>query len=1087
MASLILELFNGKKGYFIQMKQHVKNLLFFLVLLLIGCSAGLKTGLSVKPEYSLEDILVQYPAENEVQWQLLNEALLKWGEQGILQICDNLVPTKVGGDSLSRYAISGLTKYLSRAGLEKQRKMYVRTILRALEKEDETEVQHFLIEQLQWIGGDESVKHLARFLNDDKLCDPAVRALKAIGSSSAKEVLLKGLKNCHNKKCCLSLILTLGELEYEKAFDQIKDFVDSKDKEIRDAAFFALASLGQTRAISIFQTTLTTSENSKKNTLFTNFLLLARRLKEKGNIKQCEVICRDLLNSDQYQADGTVKAAALRLLVEAVGESAIDELVSAITSEDKAYRSVALELAVNVGGPEATNIWIEKLKQVSPEKQAEIVTMLGDRGDTLAFPIVQEMLSSENKNVRLAAIVAMSKCGRESAIPHLMELLRKTNDREEIRLILQNLEKLIESRQLMSKLVNSLDNFTTPAIEEIIHLLVERNARDHTNRLVEVSQKLVDLFPRVNREKQRRILRALPRIGSDEGLKCVREAVLNFKGEKRTEAIRSLSNWRKLEAIDPLFEILEKDTALVHKILALRGLLQILKADTVLGPVEKLNFYQKVMHLSPRYSEKKMVLAAVSGLEHVQSLKYILKYLQDDSLKTEAAMAAYQMAVSMLDANRESMASEIIQTLITSQLDSNTVYTIKEKFIELERLNEPPPGFRALFNGKNLAGWKGLVGNPVTRAKMTPEELAKAQAKADSSMREHWRVENGILIFDGKGKNICTVEEFGDFELLVDWKIEKGGDSGIYLRGSPQVQIWDITERPEGSGGLYNNKLHPSKPLVPADLPPGKWNRFRIIMIGDRVTVYLNGVKVVDNVVMENYWERDKPIYSRGPIELQAHNTSLYFRNIFIREIPREEKSFKGPLFNGKDLTGWELVGAQSGTWRVENGVLITEGRGGGWLSTTREFDNFKLELDFRVSQGGNSGVFIRAPHEGDPAYTGMEIQILDDYAPKYANLKPWQYTGSIYGVQAPAQRKSKPAGTWQHFVITCDGPNITVELNGDIIIQTNLIDHMDKEKEHPGLKRRRGFIGLQNHGSRVEFRNIYITELGVNTKMVDK
>jgi len=208
---------------------------------------------------------------------------------------------------------------------------------------------------------------------------------------------------------------------------------------------------------------------------------------------------------------------------------------------------------------------------------------------------------------------------------------------------------------------------------------------------------------------------------------------------------------------------------------------------------------------------------------------------------------------------------------------------------EGEGIKSPPPGFIALFNGKDLTGWKGLVGNPKSRAKMTPEQLAKAQKAADERARQHWKVVDGVLVFDGKGRNLCTAKDYGDFELYVDWKIEPGGDSGIYLRGSPQVQIWDCTRHKEGSGGLYNNRKHPRKPLVCADNPPGQWNTFYIKMVGERVTVRLNGKLVVDNVVMENYWERNKPIYPTGPIELQSHGSTLYFRNIFIRELPRKK------------------------------------------------------------------------------------------------------------------------------------------------------------------------------------------------------
>jgi hypothetical protein len=200
--------------------------------------------------------------------------------------------------------------------------------------------------------------------------------------------------------------------------------------------------------------------------------------------------------------------------------------------------------------------------------------------------------------------------------------------------------------------------------------------------------------------------------------------------------------------------------------------------------------------------------------------------------------------------------------------------------------NTPPQGFKAAFNGKDLTGWKGLVapdvGGPAKRATMTPAELAAAQVKADQQMRDHWKVADGMLVYDGKGQSLCTSKDYGDFEMLVDWQIEKGGDSGIYLRGSPQVQIWD---NPLGSGGLYNNQKNPSNPTVAADKPVGEWNRFRILMVGDKVTVYLNDVLVTNDVTMENYWERSKPIYPMGQIELQHHGSILHFKNVYLREI----------------------------------------------------------------------------------------------------------------------------------------------------------------------------------------------------------
>ncbi|MGI8966782.1 MAG: 3-keto-disaccharide hydrolase, partial [Limisphaerales bacterium] len=205
--------------------------------------------------------------------------------------------------------------------------------------------------------------------------------------------------------------------------------------------------------------------------------------------------------------------------------------------------------------------------------------------------------------------------------------------------------------------------------------------------------------------------------------------------------------------------------------------------------------------------------------------------------------------------------------------------------------NSPPAGFVALFNGKDLTGWKGLVATPPKRAKMSAAELAAAQKKEDENMRSHWKVTDGVLVFDGQGRNLCSAKDFADFELTAEWKIEPKGDSGIYLRGCPQVQIWDYTDtrgkkdHSVGSGGLHNNLKNPSAPFQRADHSIGQWNHFRILMMDDKVHVFLNDQLVVTNTTLENSWERDKPVYPAGPIELQNHQNPLYFKNIYVREL----------------------------------------------------------------------------------------------------------------------------------------------------------------------------------------------------------
>jgi hypothetical protein len=366
-------------------------------------------------------------------------------------------------------------------------------------------------------------------------------------------------------------------------------------------------------------------------------------------------------------------------------------------------------------------------------------------------------------------------------------------------------------------------------------------------------------------------------------------------------------------------------------------------------------------------------------------------------------------------------------------------------------------------------------------------------------MRTNWSVRDNAIVFNGSGDNLCTTRDYRDFEMIVDWHITKGGDSGIYLRGTPQVQIWDPARTDVGaevgSGGLYNNQKNPSKPLVRADNPVGEWNTFRITMIGDKVTVFLNGVKVVDNVTLENYWDRNQAIFPSGAIELQAHGTDLAFRDIYVRQLSEAEYQLTDEeradgfvaLFNGRNLDGW--VGNVGG-YKVEDGAMVYDPKSGNRtnLYTAREYADFQLRFEFQLTPAANSGVGIRAPLEGDAAYVGMEIQVLDDGAPVYATLQPYQYHGSVYGV-IPAERGFlKPVGEWNSEEIVARGSRVRVTLNGHVIVDGDILEAsrnatMDHQ-QHPGLQRAQGYIGWLSHDSVVKFRNVRIKDL--SAKKID-
>ncbi|HEU5070232.1 MAG TPA: DUF1080 domain-containing protein [Verrucomicrobiae bacterium] len=413
--------------------------------------------------------------------------------------------------------------------------------------------------------------------------------------------------------------------------------------------------------------------------------------------------------------------------------------------------------------------------------------------------------------------------------------------------------------------------------------------------------------------------------------------------------------------------------------------------------------------------------------------------------------------------------------------------------------NTPPPGFTALFNGTNLDGWWGAdTEDPRGYLDLPPAAFQKKHDASLENIRQHWSVQHGELVNDGHGLFLTSDQFYGNFELLVDYQTVPLADSGIYLRGCPQVQIWDYTEQAKfklgadkGSGALWNNSPGaPGKdPLVKADKPFGQWNHFRIMMVGSRVWVWLNGKQTVAGATMENYYNRKRPVPPRGPIQLQTHGGEIRWRNVFIRNIGSDEanRRLRGAdpagfqsVFDGTDFAGWQ---GPVDNYEVKDGALQCRAGKGGTIYTTAEFTNFVARLEFKLPPGGNNGLAIRYPGQGDTAYDGMcECQVLDDHYEKATGqtIDPRQAHGSAYGMVAAERGYQHPIGDWNYEEVTVNGPTLKVELNGTVILNADLskVTEFMHNSPHPGKDRPSGHFGFAGHNDPVMFRNISIEPL---------
>jgi hypothetical protein len=406
-----------------------------------------------------------------------------------------------------------------------------------------------------------------------------------------------------------------------------------------------------------------------------------------------------------------------------------------------------------------------------------------------------------------------------------------------------------------------------------------------------------------------------------------------------------------------------------------------------------------------------------------------------------------------------------------------------------------PKGFTSLLNGKDLSNWYGWsTKNPEELWKLSTEEQKAYKDESRKDINEHWSIDGDVIVNDGHGLYLTTEKEFSDYELLIDYKTVPKADSGIYLKGVPQVQIWDYTDPgkfgiggDKGSGGLWNNSkgAKGKDPLVLADNKLGEWNSFRIRQVGARTTIWLNKKLIVDHATLENYFDRSRPLFHHGPIQLQTHGGEISWRNIYVRDIDTEEanrilleNSGSGftSVFNGKDLDGWA---GPIDNYEVVDGAIRCKKGKGGTLFTEEQYGDFVVRLEIKLPPAGNNGLAIRYPGSGNPAYVGMcELQVLDTGYP--GKLAPYQYHGSAYGMVPAAQGYLRPAGEWNYQEVTVKGSTIKVELNGSIILNTDLSKITDpgKVKQHPGKDLAKGHFGFAGHNDPVMFRNIEIKKL---------
>lgn len=1103
-------------------------------------------------ETKVADILAQLPTKELKHSDKLMEEIIGLGSDGILQFTNMLMPLGTGNDTKARYAIQSVAIYSGGKKGEITGGVVEQALLEALENTSNNEVKTFLMDRLMYCGSNASVVTLSSYLQNDVVHAPALAALTSIGTPEAAKAIMDVTQSASTTEQP-AFVKALGRLQYEPSTVLLAQLADSDSKAVSKQALAALAEIASENSMEVLVSAAKKS-NFRLDTSYaiTALIRYGQRLNEEGKTTLSTEISKLLLANCSAEEQLHFRSAGIHLLREAQGEAALKILLKEARHQNIKYVASVLDAASkNLTQAEVVK-WVKAYKKASPNTKSLLTRMLGERSEPSVYEkCILMAVKDPNESVRIAGIKALAYQDKNKVLLVLFKSLKQASSPQEYTAIQETLLKIVDSKNAQ-QLANELNGVSDNGKIVLINVLAERNATSQfsaieglaktanadlkgaiyaampsVSSIDNLTQLLSFLSATKNSTDEGHIQKAIVKVlNTDEGqnankiyqayqsfsdksklapvlsavssgraLELISEQLGSENAGEKISALNALANWKNNDALPLLFQAAK--TASTEEMRSNAYTQYLRKVDGSDFPSDqKLLLVRNLMPYSSTVEEKKQIIRAAGKIKTFLSMIFVSEYLDNKELLTAASNAAIQIALPTPGVQNR-LSGDVVRNIVSRSVNNLTGSESQYIKIDVKEFLDNMPsekGFVSIFNGKDLQGWEGLLENPITRDKMSKRALVKEQEKANAQMMRDWFVKDGVIGFKGEGyNNICTIQDYGDFEMLVDWKITKGGDSGIYLRGTPQVQIWDIARTDAGaqvgSGGLYNNQKNVSIPLSVADNPIDEWNTFRIKMVGERVTVHLNGVLVTDNVVLENFWDRKNSIFPKEAIELQAHGEDLGFRNVYVREIPSgdvflsQEERDAGftSVFNGKDLDHW--VGNKTDYLAENNELVVRPKRGGhGNLYTVEEYSDFIFRFDFKLTPGANNGLGIHAPLEGDVAYVGKELQILDNTAPIYANLKPYQYHGSVYGIIASKRGYLNPVGEWNSQEVEVNGDNIKITLNGTLIVDGNIKEAAKNgtadHKNHPGLKRNKGRIAFLGHGSELEFRNIRIKNL---------
>ena len=1107
--------------------------IFITILLaaLMPFAAGAQDARQRTAETIVADALAQLPAQTPKAFDSLMQELAATGADGIRMMAAMLVPAAEGKNAPVEYAINGVVSYVTAAGREELAREIRAGLTDAVAASTDKSNQAFLLSQLQLCATAAEAPVFVKYAADEYLADYAVRGLISTPGTDGEILALIDASPAPDA------LLAYAAAEKRLAAAEpalLKWAADPKaGTPTKEAVYNALAKCGTAASIAPLAAAAKADGYAFTKTDATGaYVALLARLAAAGNSKAVAA-AKALRKTGMPQ---NVRAAGLGIVLGTDAKKQTPELLAALKDADRAYRCAALDYANAFADEALYAALVKKLPSLSDAAQTDVVSWLGARHAASQSAAVVAAMSSPDDELALAAVRAAGKIGGQQALDALIAQLGGAHAKEASAALAAfngkpnaafvaaldgdpatqaNALKLVAKRRITTAadkvfaLLGSGDKAVRTAAYDALAGVTTAGDFDRLCDLLDKAQgddvkalqaglrnALAPAAPDMQYKlvagrmaaapQKARYYPLLAQAATDEAIGAL------LKADDPKAAFAALLTVKNPVMIDVLYELAGKNPDWTDAAISRYTDFATASDNT---PMRKYQLYRKGLEANPSAKTQNKLFKALSRTPVFPALVLAVKYMDAPATAETAALVVKTVAAKNPALGGETVAAalkkaqEVYAGLAKSDADAG--YAVDEIKGLMAKL--PEAGFEPLsLEPENR---KAVVGNPETRKAMKPKALAKAQLEADAAMAQKWSLTDGILTAQANAPAIQFPKQYENFEMILDWKTP--GEAGIAVRAIPQIRLGGVS----GTGMLADDKG-----VADADNRPGNWNTLYVKVVDDRITVFENDVKIVENAVMTNPDMPGEPVGICGCIELIAGAAPVEFRNVYVNELPSTpvfelsaEEAAEGfeVLFDGRSLHKW--TGNTTNYVPLNGTIDVTAQYGGsGNLYTKKEYSDFVLRFEFRfIREGVNNGIGIRTPMGVDAAFEGMEIQILDHDAPIYKDIKNYQQHGSVYGVIAAKRVKFPPLGDWNVEEIRAVGDRITVTVNGEVILDGNIREacqghcvgdpgekgnhYMIDHRNHPGLFNKSGHLGLLGHGAGIQFRNLRVLDLSAS------